>query len=84
MEYRVNFPSLGNAEVVGSLGNDLLNFERAGPFHLEFLWSIHSEIGGLKPDLVSFFPWGELGGDLFLHFLLCDMMRGLGIILGQG
>ena len=51
-------------------------------FHLEFLGPVHVKISSFEPDLISYFPWGEFGGYLFLHFLLGDLVSGLGIITG--
>ena len=61
MEDGVNLPPRGNAEAESCSGDDFLYFEGTSSFHLEFLGSIHVEVGGFKPDLVSYLPRGELG-----------------------
>ena len=45
----------GNSETEGHVGDDLFHFERTSLFHLEFLWSVHVEIGSLEPDFISYF-----------------------------
>ena len=84
MEHWMDLPGLGNAEAIGSSGDNLINFKWTSSFHLELPWSIHSEVGGFEPDLISFLPQGEFGRDPFLHFLLGNLMSGLGIISGCG
>ena len=59
MEDRVNLPSRRNTKVEGHARNDFFNLKGASSFHLEFLGSVHVEVGGLKPDHISYFPWGE-------------------------
>ena len=81
MEDRVNFPPRQKAEAEGSAGDNFFHFERTCSFHLEFLWSIHVEVGGFKPDFVSHFPRSKLGGYPLFHFLLGYLVSGLGIIL---
>ena len=61
MEDGINFPPGGNAEVECCSGDYFLHFEGTCSFHLEFLGSVHVKVGGLKPDLVSYFPWGKFG-----------------------
>ena len=80
----MNFPPRGDVEAEGHVGDDFLYFEGTSLFHLEFLWYVHVEVGGFKPDLVSYFPGSEPGGYLFLHFLLGHLMGGLGIFMSSG
>ena len=80
MEDGVNLPQRGNAEVEGCMGDNFFHLEGARSLHLEFLGSIRVEIGGFKPYFISFSPRGELGGYLFLHFLLGYFVGSLGII----
>ena len=81
MEDRVNLPSRGNMKLEGCVRDDFLDLKGAGSFHLEFLGSVHVEVGGLKPDLISYFPWGELRGYPLLHLLLGDLVSSLGIVM---
>ena len=62
------------------MGDDFLHFEGTGSFHLEFLWSVHVEVGGFEPDLVSYFPGSKLGGYPLFHLLLGHFVGSLGII----
>ena len=80
----MDFPLEGNAEMESCVGDDFLHLEGTGSFHLEFLWSIHVEVGGFKPDLVSYFPGNKLGGYPFLHFLLGHLVGSQGIITSGG
>ena len=80
MEDGMDLPSGGDTEVEGHAGDDFLHFKRTSSFHLEFLWSVHVEVGGFKLDFISYFPWGEFRGYLFLHFLLGHFVGSLGII----
>ena len=79
MEDRMNLPSRGNAEMEGHAGDDFLNFKWTSLFHLEFLWSVHMEISGFEPDLVSKFPGSKLGGYLFFHLWLGHLVGSLSI-----
>ena len=65
----------------GSVGDDFFHFKGACSLHLEFLWSVHVEVGHLQPHLISGFPWDELRGNPFLHFLLHHLVGGLGVIV---
>ena len=84
MEDRVNLPPGGNTEVECCMGDHFFHFERTSSFHLKFLGSIHVKVGGLKPDLVSYFPRGEFGGYSFFYFLLGYLVGSLGIIMSGG
>ena len=84
MEDGVDLPLGGNAEVECHTGDGFFDLKRAGPFHLEFLGSVHVKVGGFKPDLVSYFPWGVFGGYPLLHPLLGQFMSGLGIVSSGG
>ena len=70
VEDRVNLPLRGDVEVECHAGDSLLYFEGTCSFHLEFLRSVHVEVGGLKPDLVFYSTGSELGGYSFLHLSL--------------
>ena len=78
----MNLPPRGDSEAEGRLRDDFLDLKGACSFHLEFLGTVHVEVGGLEPDRISYFPWGELRGDLFLHSLLSNLVGSLGIVLG--
>ena len=84
MEDGVNLPLRGDMEVEGCVGDDFLYFEGTSLLHLEFLGSTHVEVGGLEPNLVSYFPWGELGCYLLFHFLLGHLVGSLCIITSFG
>ena len=75
MEDRVNLPPRGDVEVECHVGDSLLYFEGTCSFHLEFLRSVHVEVGGLEPDLVSYSTGSELGGYSFLHLSLGYLVR---------
>ena len=84
MEDRVNLPTRGNVETECCPQDDFFHFKGTSSFHLEFLGSIHVEIGGFKPNLVSYLARSELGGNLFLHLLLGNFVSSLGIIASSG
>ena len=84
MEDGVNLPPRGDAEVEGHVGDNFFDFERTSLFHLELLEPIHVEVGRFEPDFVSYFPRGELRGDLFLHLLLGNFVGSLGVIMSSG
>ena len=84
MEEGVDLPSRGDAEVEGHAQDDFFDFKGASSFHLQFLGSIHVKVGGLEPDFISYFPWGEFRGYLFLHFLLGYLVGSLGIVASSG
>ena len=54
VEDGVNFPPRGNLEVEGHSRDDFFNFKGAGSFHLQFLGTVHVEVGGFEPDPVSY------------------------------
>ena len=83
MEYRVNLPLRRDVKVEGCVGENLFHLEQASSFYLEVLWSVHVEIGCFKPDFISHFPGDELGGYLFLHFLLSHFVGSLSIVSGS-
>ena len=80
VEYGVYFPVLGNTEVVDGPGDNLFDFKQASLFHEQFSWSVHLEVGRFQPNLVSFLPRFEFGGDSFLHLLLGNPMCGYHVI----
>ena len=84
MEDRVNPPMRGDVEMEGHPQDDFFHFKGTSSFHLEFLGSIHVEIGGFEPNLISHLPRSELRGNLFLHLLLGNFMSSLGIITSSG
>ena len=84
VEDGVNLPLRWNPEVEGSPRDDFFDFEGASSFHLEFLGAVHVKVGSFEPDLISHFPWGKFGGYLFFHLLLCNLVGGLGVIMGSG
>ena len=84
MENGMDPPLRGDSEAESHAGDDFLHFEGTGLFHLEFLWSIHVEVGGFEPDLVSYFPGHKLGGYPFLHPLLGHLVGGLSIFVSSG
>ena len=81
MEYRMDLPPRGNMEVEGCARDDFLYFKGTSLFHLEFLGSVHMEVGCFKPHFLPNLPWRELGGYSFLHRLLGYFVGGLGIVL---
>ena len=84
MEYRMNLPLGRDAEMEGHTGDDFLNLEWTSSFHLEFLWSIHVEVGSFEPNFVSHFPRSELGGYSLFHLLLGNLVGSLGILSSSG
>ena len=84
MEDGVNPPPRGDLEVEGHVGDDFLHLKGTSSFHLEFLWSVHVEVGGFEPDFVSYFPRGEFRGYPVFHFLLGHFVGSLGILLSGG
>ena len=84
MENGVDLPSRGDSEMEDCARDNFLHLEWTSLFHLEFLRSIHVEVSGFEPDLVSFPPRSELGGYSFLHFLLGDLVGSLGVVSGDG
>ena len=84
VEDGVDFPLGGNVKVEHHMGDGFFDLKRASPFHLEFLGSVHVKVGGFKPDLVSYFPWGVFGGYPLLHPLLGQFMSSLGIVSSGG
>ena len=84
MEDRMDLPLGGDLEVEGCAGDDFFHFEGTGSFHLEFLRSIHVEVGSLKPDFIPYFPWSKLGGYPLFHFLLGHLVGSLGIVMSSG
>ena len=84
VENGVNLPLGGNSEFEGCSRDDLFDFEWAGSFHQEFIWSIHVKIGGLKPDFVPSFPWDILRGYSLFHPLLGYFMSCLSILTSGG
>ena len=70
MEDRMDLPLGGNTEAECHAGNDFFDLKWACPLHLEFLRSVHVEVGGFQPDLVSHFPRSVFGEYPLLHFLL--------------
>ena len=83
MEDRVDLPPGGDVEAEGRVGDNFFHFKGTSSFHLKFLWSIHVEIGGFKPDLISYFPRSKFGEYLLFHFLLGHFVGGLGTILSS-
>ena len=83
MEDWMDLPSGGNSEAEGCLEDDLFDFKRTHSFHLELFGAVHVEVGSFEPDLVSYLPRGELGGDLFFHSLLGNLVGCLGIVVGR-
>ena len=61
MEDRVDLPLRRNVEVEGHSRNDFFHFKWTCLFHLEFLGSVHVEVGHFKPHQISNFPGSELG-----------------------
>ena len=80
MENRMDLPLGENAKMEGYVGDDLLYFEWASSFPLEFPWSVHMDVGSLEPDFISYFPRRELGRYPFFHLLLSHLVGSLGII----
>ena len=83
MEDQIDFPSKWDVEAESCARDDFLHFKWSSSFHFEFLGSIHVEVSHFKPDYISYFPGHELGGCLFLHFLLSHFVDSFGIILGS-
>ena len=84
VEDRMYLPLRGDTEVEGHAGDNFFHFKRTASFHLEFLWSIHVEVGSLEPDFISYLPWGKLGGYLLFHLLLGHLVGGLSIFTSGG
>ena len=84
MEDRVNLPPRGNVEAEGHSGDSFFHLGGTHWLHLEFLRSIHVEVGGFEPYFISYFPRGELEGYSFLHFLLDYFVGSLGIVMSGG
>ena len=80
MEDRVDLPLGGNAEAERRSRDDFLNFKWTGSSHLEFLGSVHVEVGSFEPDPISYLPGSELGGYPLLHFLLGHFVGCLGVV----
>ena len=70
VEDGMDLPLRGNTEAECHARDSFFNLKWARPFHLEFLRSIHVEVGGFQPDLVSYFPRGVFGGYPLFHLLL--------------
>ena len=83
MEDWVNLPLRGDSEAEICVGDDFFYLERACSFHLELLWSIHVKVGRFQPNLISYLPGDEFGGNSFLHFLLCHLVHSLCVISGS-
>ena len=84
MEDGVDLPPRGDVEMESCVGDNFLHLGWTSLFHQECLGSIHVEVSSFKPDFISYFPWSELGGYSFLHFLLGHCVGSLGVVLGCG
>ena len=84
VEDRVDLPLGGDAETECRSRDDFFDLKRTSSFHLEFLGSVHVEVGSFQPDLLSYFPRGVLGGYSLFHFLLGQFVGGLGVISSGG
>ena len=80
----MNLPPGGDTESESCAGDDFLYFKGTYSFHLEFLWSIHVEVGSFEPDLVSHLPGSKLRGYPFSHPLLGYFVGSLGIFTSGG
>ena len=69
MEDGVDLPLGGNAEVESRAGDGFLDLKWAGPFHLEFLGSIHVKVGGLSQTLSPTFHGVNL--EVIHSFIFC-------------